>query len=98
MTHAPLAVTLVHGEGDAPRAQAYKYDLLQMQQDYQNDLNVITGTSRRIPLFIITQNACLPLDMAIAQYQASQMSDDVIIVGPNYHIPHTYDDLHLSGI
>lgn len=101
--YQPLAVTLIHGESDAAlgngtgNPSAYEGYLTEMQNDYETDLNALTGNSDHIPLFYSQQNSSFPHLLAVAQLRAHRTyDDDMYLIGPTYQYPFNADEVHLQ--
>lgn len=96
--YRPLAISLVHGESDAAAGTTnYDQNIAEMQQDYQNDLNVLTERNDIIPLFFNQASQIAPHRGAVAQLKAHRTYDNVYLTGPIYQYEFVADRLHLSG-
>ncbi len=87
------AITVVHGESDEMQnttASQYESNLLEWQQDYQTDIQALTGQTEPVP-FLIDQmsswtvfGSSIPR-VALGQYEAIKNNPDkIIMVTPRY--------------
>ncbi len=96
-----LGVTLAHGEDDQylGLASSYQANLEELQADYENDVNAITGSTDTLPLFISQMNTGWSSEVALAQYEAHKNNPNkIILIGPKYQYSYHTDNLHLSNI
>ncbi len=99
--YQPYAVTIVHGETDTSngvtRSQYASY-MAQMQADFENDWNTLTGRSDSIPLFLSQVGQSSIGTIAAGQLDAHRDNPgDVILVGPRYQLEYGADNLHLTN-
>lgn len=107
-SYSVLAVTWMQGEANAnsrlnrwdlplERAaflDAYQQDLIDLKNDYQQDIVEITGQSFK-PLFLTYQTAG---NMSgIAQLRASNEEKDIFMVGPTYMLPNAENSYYAVG-
>jgi hypothetical protein len=102
-THVVRAVVCVHGETDHLIGNlGYGSDLKQWQQDYETDVQLLTGQTEPVPM-LHTQISCWSVlhptsVIPMAQLQASvQTPGKVILVGPKYFLPYLPDGVHLTN-
>lgn len=106
-THCAPFWTFTQGEGDynvGTDPYIYMQRLLQMQQDYGELVNTITGQGFRPPL-ILSQVAAHRYEdyarevptIALAQWWASKAVNDIIIAAPAYVVPIAADNLHYNN-
>lgn len=99
--YLPYAVTIVHGETDTSngvtRSQYASY-MAQMQADFENDWNTLTGRSDTIPLFLSQVGQSSIGTIAAGQLDAHRDNPgEVILVGPRYQLEYGADNLHLTN-
>lgn len=95
---AARAVTWTQGENDAitPTPFAtYRDALIQLAEDYNNDLKAVTGQSE--PVYLICyQTATRDLTIARAQLEAMQTSPLIVMACPMYQFNYG-NDIHIDG-
>ena len=98
--YRPLAVTVIHGEGDSTsNASFYQGYLQEWQANYQQDLNTLSGATGTLPMFISQMNASNFGDLAQSQYQAHLANTGkIVLVGPKYQYAYSPDHLHMTQI
>ena len=101
-TYVPIAVTIVHGEADATAgadAALYEGYMEQMQNDYQTDLNALTGGTGIIPFFQSQMNTNSKGDVAVGQLNAYRNTPGKIyLIGPKYQYAYNSSDhIHLTA-
>lgn len=94
-------------QGEADRLAApgyYTGMLLQLQADFEADVNAITGRADRIPLLLeqlsnVTSYAGVTSsNVVFEQYQVSvDYPDRFVLCGPGYAIEHSADGTHMKG-
>lgn len=85
------------GEGDyAMEGDVYRDKLIQLANDYDADGKAITG-QRHDVLTICYQGANNLRRMAIAQLQASELSDKIVMACPMYQFDY-FDNLHINAL
>lgn len=100
--YLPFGVTITHGETDqinGTTQAAYAGYMADMQADYENDWNALTGLSQTLPLFETQANTNSVGYIATAQFDAHRDNPGkVILVGPRYHLAYgAADHLHLTN-
>lgn len=89
-------VVLIHGENDAQKKNNnYSNNLMQLQLNYEKDIQQITGQSTPVRLFItqtigdidVFGGANANMAVKVSQLEASQADNRIILVGPSYMIP-----------
>jgi len=104
-TYGVGGIFLTHGESDAGNVN-YTNDMLQLRNDYNADIQAITGQTQAIPLFTSQQHgiymyavgqAARNIDVSTTlQWTASlDHPDEIVCVGPKYQYPYFSDWLHL---
>ncbi|MDO8623926.1 MAG: peptidoglycan-binding protein [bacterium] len=98
-------VTAIHGERDelaGRTASRYEADLVEWQNDYETDVQVLLGQQDSIPLFTdqmsswTAYNSTTP-HTALGQYMAAKdHPDDIIVVAPKYMLDYS-DTVHLTN-
>lgn len=98
------AVTVVHGESaHYDNDVEYPNELLQWQQDYETDIQAITGSRAPLVMFhtqisnwTLAGKKVTTSEVPVWQLQASQKAPDkLVLVGPKYIFPYAADGLHL---
>lgn len=104
LSHVVRAVTTVHGESDHIAGNlSYENDLIEWQQDYEDDVQALTGQSEPVPLLQTQMSSWTRYGQAqsvipTAQLAASRNNpDDVILVGPKYAVAYSTDGVHLTS-
>lgn len=93
------AVLLTHGESDAANT-IYGQQVWQLAQDYEQDLQKLTGQSAGIPMLLSQQNT-FPTGpgrapSTVAQWQVGvDHPGKVICTGPKYQYQYAADKIHL---
>lgn len=93
------AVLLTHGESDAANTM-YGQQVWQLAQDYEQDLQKLTGQSAGIPMLLSQQNT-FPTGpgrapSTVAQWQVGvDHPGKVICTGPKYQYQYAADKIHL---
>lgn len=64
--------------------ETYKEDLINLKEDYNTDIQNITGQSKRVNLFSSQTQAYLP---GLAQLQAANEDSEIHMVSPTYFLP-----------
>lgn len=99
------AVTVIHGETDEiynATPEQYEQYLVEWQQDYENDIQALTGQYESVPLFTDQMNSWTRFNfatprVAIGQYNAAKNNPDkIILVGPKYMLDY-FDGYHLRN-
>ena len=94
-------VTIIHGENDSPNTQ-YKENLVEWQNDYQNDIQAVTGQVEPIPMFTCqtATNAIYGVSTSISAMgqlnAALENPGKIILVTPKYFLDYS-DGLHLNN-
>lgn len=92
-------VIFIHGENDAQeKNKNYFQNLMELQENYENDIKDITGQSTPVLLFLTQtigdinvfggSNSSMAVKMS--QLKSSQKNKKIILVGPTYMIPPGY--------
>jgi hypothetical protein len=98
-TYGIGAIVLTHGETDSGNAN-YEAAMVQLWQDYNADLQAITGQTQSIPLITSQQHAYGPNvgipTATLAQWKVGlDHPGDLILAGPKYQYPYYMDNVHL---
>ena len=102
-THTVEAVTLVHGEKDHNiGTTTYYTDMIDLQDDYETDVQAATGQVAALPLFLSQFSAWTDYGdttslIPYAQLDAALDDSDIYLVGPKYALPYAADGLHLTA-
>jgi hypothetical protein len=101
-------VVLIHGENDAQKKNnRYSNNLMQLQLNYEKDIQQITGQSTPVRLFItqtigdidVFGRADANMAVKVSQLQASQGDNKIILVGPTYMIaPGVPTNFHFDNV
>ena len=98
----PIAVTITRGEADYLNTYlhfvpgTYESYLREWQNDYQTDVNAITGSSPVLPMFITQMNMGTDGGLAVDQLNAHRDNPGkIILVGPKYQFGYFFDHVHL---
>jgi hypothetical protein len=91
------AVVLTHGESDAGNTN-YGAEMRQLWQDYNADLQRITGQTQKVRLMVSQQNSCSDHSAsALAQWKIGvDYAEDCVCSGPKYQYP-SGDGVHLTS-
>lgn len=98
LDYSVFAITWMQGEANETRKlnrwdsalsleeaiAIYKRELIQLKEDYQEDIKLITGQKQKIPFFTYQTAGNVA---GIAQIQACDQEDDMYMVGPTYMLP-----------
>ncbi|MFC1452097.1 hypothetical protein ACFLSJ_01980 [Verrucomicrobiota bacterium] len=97
------AVTVVHGESDhlAGNGPLYEGFLMEWQQDYEQDIQALTGQTERMPMFLCQMSSHTRYGSATslipaAQLSACERSPRHYLVCPKYFLPYS-DGVHLNA-
>ncbi len=71
----------------------YKSDLIQLKNDYQQDIKAITGQKQKIPFFTYQTAGDLA---GIAQLQATDQEKDMFMIGPTYMLSNAENSYYYS--
>ena len=100
-TYGIGAIVITHGESDAGNG-AYESELVELWQDYNQDLAAITGQTSSIPM-LVSQQESVPQGMGftsastLAEWQVGiDHPGDIICSGPKYQYPYYTDNIHLT--
>ena len=94
---------MAHGEQDAANglAQAlYRGGIKDLADDINTDIPAITGQTSPVYLLIYQcswRTAAHP-DIALAQLEAAQQHDQIVLVTPTYFLPYDADGVHLTNV
>ncbi|WP_437736832.1 hypothetical protein [Sorangium sp. So ce1335] len=94
---------MTHGETDFAN-EAYGDELVKLWNDYNADLQQITGQTEEIPLFISQQHGFPPVGdrralSTLTQWRLGvEHPGDIVCTGPKYHLPGRGDGVHLSSV
>jgi hypothetical protein len=102
-TEKVIAVTAVHGENDhiAGNAASYEGYLVEWQNDYEADIQAITGQNDTVPLFTDqigswTQYGSATSGIPSAQLSAAENNPDkIVLIGPKYFLNYSSSSPHL---
>lgn len=108
LDYSVFAITWMQGEANGTRKlnrwdsvlsleeaiALYKRDLIQLKEDYQEDIKLITGQKQKIPFFTYQTAGNLA---GIAQMQACDQEDDMYMVGPTYMLPNAANGFYYTG-
>lgn len=101
--YAVRAVAIVHGESDHLAGNlAYADDLLAWQDDYETDIQALTGQTLPVPLFYCQMSSWTAFSSTTSRIPGEQLAaararpDRMFVVGPKYFFPYV-DGVHLSG-
>jgi hypothetical protein len=91
------AILLTHGESDAGNVN-YENEIVQLWQDYNNDIRAITGQKQKILMIVSQQNSCNDRSSStLAQWKAGvDHPDDIVCSGPKYQYP-SPEGVHLTS-
>lgn len=107
LSYVVRAVTNVHGEADHALANMnYGKNLLQWQNDYEKDVQKITGQTAPVPMlhsqfssWTRVGNDAATSKVAMLQLEASRTArDKVVMVMAKYHLPYARDGIHLNNL
>ncbi len=99
------AFTVIHGETDElwnTTAEQYEEYLVEWQQDYESDIQAITGQSESVLMFTDQMSSWTRFNfatprIAIGQYNAAKNNpDNIIMVAPKYMLDY-FDGYHLRN-
>lgn len=91
------------GENDAGTEVKVYYDaLIKLKNEFATEVSSITGQRFIPPLFTYQTGAHRrysrnDMPVAVAQLKAARDDDDIVMVCPIYHLPHSSDNLHLTN-
>lgn len=71
----------------------YKRDLIQLKEDYQNDIKSITGQEDNIPFFTYQTFGSIS---GTGQLMACDQEEDMYMVGPTYMLPNAENSYYFS--
>jgi len=108
VSYSVFGITWMQGEGNGTAKvnrwsdplsiddaiETYKLDLIDLKNDYQQDLARITGQRPSIPFFSYQTAGNLA---AMAQLQACDQEDDMFLVAPTYMLPNAENGKYLRG-
>jgi hypothetical protein len=102
-TQIVRAVVAIHGEADHVADNPFYDDnLLTWQADYQADIQLATGQTLPVPLFLCQISSWTHYGSATSRIPAAQLEasrrnpQGIVLVGPKYFLPYV-DGLHLTG-
>jgi hypothetical protein len=103
-TYAVRAVAIIHGETDHINGNlAYADDLLAWQNDYETDVQALTGQTLPVPLLYCQMSSWTALNATpTSRIPSEQLAawrarpERMFVVGPKYFFPYV-DGVHLSG-
>lgn len=106
--HRVLGVTLIHGETDDyinTPGDVYAGYLEELQDDYQSDIQLVTGQTETIPLFTDQESSFTSdyyvnketSEIPLGQLKASiDNPGEIVMVTPKYFIEYDPDGVHLK--
>ena len=107
-TYSVWAMAWTQGENDyagvGTTQAAYLTALLKLRDDFNTDVKAITNQSFDVPI-VMYQTAAHrhtnylknTMQIALAQLQAANEYKNIVMACPIYHLPHAFDNIHLTS-
>lgn len=104
-TYGVAAIFLTHGETDSG-SSSYGDAIVQLWNDYNTDLQALTGQTQEIQMFISQQHAYgyeagsirgTPVG-TLAQWLVARDTPGIVCTGPKYQYPYHTDNIHLTAL